>query len=78
MPRNCTGTIRPGTALPAPESFWTLARAWMGFALRQILTWRERGRQRRHLAMLDDRLLKDIGVTRADLDAEVRKPFWLP
>ena len=38
--------------------------------------WRERGRQRRHLAMLDQHMLRDIGLSSADVEHEVRKPFW--
>jgi len=37
--------------------------------------WR-RWRSRRHLAELDDRTLKDIGITRADAEYELNKPFW--
>ena len=36
----------------------------------------DRWRQRQALMRLDDHLLKDIGVSRADVDTEVRKPFW--
>ncbi len=39
-------------------------------------TWHDRARQRRHLARLDNRLLRDIGVDRATAMAEVSKPFW--
>jgi uncharacterized protein YjiS (DUF1127 family) len=38
--------------------------------------WSERTRQRRQLAALDDRILKDIGLTRADVTSEFDKPFW--
>lgn len=38
--------------------------------------WIERHRQRRALAGLDDHLLKDIGIGRADAWQESRKPFW--
>lgn len=44
-------------------------------------TWRlsvARWRQRRALAALDDRLLRDIGVSRADAEAEARKGFLDP
>jgi len=44
--------------------------------LRHILTWRERIRQRRALAMADDWLLKDVGVSRADVMRECDKAFW--
>jgi len=29
------------------------------------------------LAGLDDRMVRDIGVTQADIEREYRKPFWL-
>lgn len=35
-----------------------------------------RSRQRQALAQLDDKALKDIGVTRRQADAEAAKPFW--
>ena len=38
--------------------------------------WDERARQRRALARLDDRLLGDIGLSRADAAWEGGKPFW--
>jgi uncharacterized protein YjiS (DUF1127 family) len=43
-----------------------------------LLDWQERARQRRRLSELDDRLLKDIGLSRADVAREVEKPFWIP
>ena len=39
----------------------------MGF---RVLRWIELSRQRRQLASLDHRMLKDIGVSRADADRE--------
>jgi uncharacterized protein YjiS (DUF1127 family) len=41
-----------------------------------LLDWQERARERRHLSGLDDHLLRDIGLSRADVDHEVAKPFW--
>jgi uncharacterized protein YjiS (DUF1127 family) len=43
-----------------------------------MLTWSDRMRQRRQLAELDDRLLQDIGVSRADIENEISRPFWRP
>jgi uncharacterized protein YjiS (DUF1127 family) len=41
-----------------------------------VLSWQDRARQRRLLATMDDRLLRDVGVTRADIAIEAAKPFW--
>jgi uncharacterized protein YjiS (DUF1127 family) len=45
-------------------------------ALRALRTWMERDRQRASLAALDDHMLRDIGLTRADAEAEAAKAFW--
>lgn len=45
-------------------------------ALGAVLAWRERAHQRRGLQMLDDRLLRDVGLTRLDVEFETQKPFW--
>jgi uncharacterized protein YjiS (DUF1127 family) len=82
--RDCTHTIAPrAPSVPA------LLLALTGFARRRInhgagrvaelsLTWLERSRQRRQLGELNDHMLRDIGLTRADAWAEVDKPFWRP
>lgn len=40
------------------------------------IAWLERLRERRQLAGLSDGMLKDIGVSRADVEHLVDKPFW--
>lgn len=32
--------------------------------------------ERRRLASLDDRLLRDIGISRGDAEGEASRPFW--
>jgi uncharacterized protein YjiS (DUF1127 family) len=39
--------------------------------------WLSRARQRRALAVLDDRLLRDVAVSRTDAAQEADKPFWM-
>ncbi|MEZ5667119.1 MAG: DUF1127 domain-containing protein [Alphaproteobacteria bacterium] len=36
----------------------------------------ERHRQRQELQGLDSRMLRDIGLSQADLRRELNKPFW--
>lgn len=43
-----------------------------------VSAWGERARQRRDVLGLPDHLLKDIGISRADAEAEAMKPFWRP
>jgi uncharacterized protein YjiS (DUF1127 family) len=45
-------------------------------AFEMLAVWQDRRRQRSTLARLDDRMLRDIGLTYADVDGEISKPFW--
>ena len=38
--------------------------------------WRQRKNARLELARLDQRILRDIGLTRGDVEYEINKPFW--
>ncbi len=49
---------------------------WLTLVVAVLLTWHERARQRRQLRGLSDRMLSDIGITRAEAEAEAEKPFW--
>lgn len=53
--------------LPAPSGLRAAPGAFM--------RWYDRHLQRRALAELDDRLLRDVGLTRADARRECRKLF---
>jgi uncharacterized protein YjiS (DUF1127 family) len=60
------------------------SRSGLGIRLSSVLAaiadayanWHERSTQRRILARLDDRMLRDVGLSRADVEREVAKPFW--
>jgi uncharacterized protein YjiS (DUF1127 family) len=56
-------------------------RPWsraVGGALDLLLLWHQRARDRRQLESLSDHMLRDIGLSRADVFAEASKPFWRP
>jgi uncharacterized protein YjiS (DUF1127 family) len=38
--------------------------------------WRRRSKDRAELAALDDRMLTDIGISRAEAEFLANKPFW--
>ena len=46
--------------------------------IEQVMVWHERARQRRQLQSLSDHMLHDLGLGRADVEAETAKPFWRP
>jgi uncharacterized protein YjiS (DUF1127 family) len=43
-----------------------------------LALWQERAAQRYRLLGLDERMLKDLGISRADVEREAAKPVWLP
>jgi uncharacterized protein YjiS (DUF1127 family) len=55
----------------APQGFFTR----VGSHLRK---WRRSAVSRHELMTLDDRELRDIGLTRIDAENEAGKPFWAP
>lgn len=63
-----------------PNDFLAAFKRWVvkpvGVAAVHVLKWQERAQERRHLQRLDDRLLKDMGLTQADVAREAAKSFW--
>jgi uncharacterized protein YjiS (DUF1127 family) len=53
-------------------------QTWLTAAVDLVLSWQERMRERRQLQSLSDAMLHDIGLGRADVEAETSKPFWRP
>lgn len=71
----CTTTDRPDRSL----NLLTIGLA----ALRQIRSlaalptlWHRRHLERCHLRSLEDHVLADMGLTRAEVEREAQKPFW--
>ena len=64
LPRTYSTWRARGDVHPFAAAFVTIGR------------WIERTRQRRALAGLDDQMLRDIGITRAEAARECGKPFW--
>jgi uncharacterized protein YjiS (DUF1127 family) len=76
-------THRSDASIGTPAAFAQFALALGGsFAAalvrldETIGRWHTRARDRRALASLDDRMLLDVGLTRADVQRESAKLFW--
>lgn len=80
---DCTDTI------PRPRvfsrSFWRFMAAfvrgmlgrWFDRAVLTLCEWDRRRRYRGYLAVMDDRGLNDIGISRLDAERETGRPVWL-
>lgn len=78
----CNGAISLGTSTGGGTLRKSMHQAAMFDPLTQIFgrlsSWPERSRQRFDLEVLPDRVLRDIGISRADMELEIRKPFRRP
>jgi uncharacterized protein YjiS (DUF1127 family) len=74
-----TASWAPGQALAPPPRAPGLHRSAavrLRHSLETLRLWRERARGRQQLRTFDDHLLRDIGMTRLQAEAEANKPFW--
>lgn len=80
-----TNTACPLSSAAAPQITRTVFQPRFGVpAVKALLiaivdllvAWQERAAQRHHLASLDERGLKDVALSRADIAPEIAKPFW--
>jgi len=79
----CIDTIELAQRPPAgPRALVRLWLGWLASGLQRLpdqwLMWLERARQRRQLGQLDQRMLRDVGVSQSALFSETRKWFWQP
>lgn len=81
MRQECIDAIDTKTA---PQLSWgQWAKAGVRMVRADVLqlvyllwTWQERSRQRYQMQQLSDDTLKDVGLSRADIEGEANKPFW--
>ena len=76
--QNCIDTMYPGFELPtapkldAAQGIWGSVRA----LFETLCVWQQRTEMRARMARLDAKMLDDIGLTREQVMAEAKKPFW--
>ncbi len=69
-------TISLGRGLRSAERPVELMGSAVSRLIRVLVAWQVRAAERVALERLDDAALKDIGLSRADVAGESRKPFW--
>jgi uncharacterized protein YjiS (DUF1127 family) len=67
---------RPRAVAPRKGDLYGSARLGLRHGLDTLRRWRQRARGRKQLRRFDDHLLRDIGITRLQAEAEADKPFW--
>ena len=75
---NCTDTLQPGLSAAAdPErSILRSLAELLARYFEQLCEFQRRAEMRSRMASLEDSILDDIGLTREQVDAEAKKPFW--
>jgi len=66
----------PSTILIGTQHFVGQATGFLASLVEAPFVWLERVQDRRRLAELDDHLLRDIGISRAEAEHAAARPFW--
>jgi uncharacterized protein YjiS (DUF1127 family) len=64
------------TVISTTPGVLSAPRNLFGRAVAQVRVWIDRSRQRHALGELDDRLLRDIAITRAQARREAARSYW--
>lgn len=66
----------PARILPGTQAAVGQAAGFLASVFDAPFVWLERVQDRRRLAELDDHMLRDIGLTRAEAEQAAARPFW--
>ena len=89
---NCTDTILNDSSLRNDSLSWGANLSWGEWMVEGrrlvasdarkfasiLILWQQRARARHAMAEMDERILKDIGLSARDMADEASKPFWKP
>ncbi len=76
--KNCTDTIslQQSPTLPTMQDIINKVAGYLTVAFGRLVIWQQRHEERQKMVSMDARMREDIGLTKADIAAEARKPFW--
>jgi len=66
----------PSTILTGTQHSVGQATGFLASLIEAPFVWLERVQDRRRMADLDDHLLRDIGLSRAEAERVAARPFW--
>jgi uncharacterized protein YjiS (DUF1127 family) len=69
-------TITSRVEVSASSPVWSRVRNVLASVVDTLFVWHARSSDRGRLLDMDDRMLCDIGVSRAAVRQEALKPFW--
>jgi uncharacterized protein YjiS (DUF1127 family) len=69
-------TTTSDVEVSASSPVWSRVRKLLAAVVNALLVWHARSSDRGRLLDMDDRMLRDIGVSRAAVRQEAMKPFW--
>jgi len=81
MRQDCIDTFETKTA-PLPswgqwaEAGVRMVKADIVQLVSIVWQWNTRWRHRQHLRTLSDHALRDVGLSRSDIESQANKPFW--
>lgn len=73
---NSTIAVTPVSINDRLTALFRLTLGTIGLGFRRLCDMQNGYEMRQRMKRLDDRILFDIGKTRAEIDAEAAKPFW--
>jgi uncharacterized protein YjiS (DUF1127 family) len=71
-----TTTSDVDVSVSAASPAWSRVRKFLAGVVNTLFVWHARSSDRGRLLVMDDRMLRDIGVSRAAVRQEAMKPFW--
>ena len=66
-------TLRFGAVI---ASLWAAIERRLVAFFETLAAWQDQAAKRHHLSQLDQRMLRDVGLSRADVRRELEQPFW--
>ena len=76
VPFRTSARHEPATAIPTHPVVTSRASSLLGLIVATLREWRRRSAERRELARLDERMIRDVGLDPGSVYYEASQSFW--